>query len=706
MNLRSLLHDLESQKNAMDQHSIVSITDENGMMTYVNNRFIEVTGYTQDELIGQSHNILKSGVHPLEFYTELWSSLKSGSSYHCELCNKRKDGQLYWLDATFVPYPDINNLTYQYVCITTDITRRKELEARLEKQTKLLNMLNEAIMNFVEYSNLERTSRYMMNELMAITQSDCSFIGEVFGSNNSKIQVSKLSICNRENVSSYNNETFQASTSDSETDQLIQDAISSGSPLIKNHSPGNPQSAGMQPCCAIINSTLIVPVHYGNEIVGIYGLADRPGGYDQQLIDFLQPFNATFAVLCHARRSYVEQADIQQDLFLAKLAADKANDSKSEFLSRMSHELRTPLNAILGYAQLIQLDDSRQLSTNDSESINAISQSGAYLLKLINEVLDLTRIESGNIALDITDLNIEFIINDAINMVSVLAAKNNISIEVSSADFINVSVSADQLRLTQVIVNILSNAIKYNKDNGKVFISGSSPDNAVFNLSIKDTGLGISEEQQLNLFTAFDRLGAESSSIEGTGIGLPISLKLIEHMHGNLQIKSQPGSGSTFTINIPTGKTSSPTNHASQEKLRPVNLSHIENGQHKILYIEDDLANIKLVQRILEKYPSIQLLISETGLDGINTAKKERPDIILLDINLPDLTGYDVIEQLRRNVGLDTTPILAVSANATSENINRGLTAGFDHYITKPINIRIFLDILNESLAQKHAPNC
>jgi CheY-like chemotaxis protein len=175
-------------------------------------------------------------------------------------------------------------------------------------------------------------------------------------------------------------------------------------------------------------------------------------------------------------------------------------------------------------------------------------------------------------------------------------------------------------------------------------------------------------------------------------------------MNGKLQIDSDSGVGSTFTISIPIGTLTLQPQQTNQEKSMPVNLLHLETGHHKILYIEDDKANIKLVQRILEKYPSIQLLIAETGLDGIHAANNELPDVILLDINLPDLNGYDVIKQLQKNSHLAEIPVLAISANATSDNINRGLSSGFNHYITKPINIRILLDILNESLAPKAHP--
>jgi len=568
----------------------------------------------------------------------------------------------------------------------------------LKRQTSLLNMLQQANLDFVEHSQLQRTSQFMMNKLMDITESDCGFIGEVLKQQDGDTKINILSICHRENKTAFSDANNINNAAHDEC--LINQVLESGQVIIKNGPVDTPEQAGMPSCCSTINNTMLVPVYYGTKIVGIYGLADRANGYDEKMVDFLQPFNATYAVLTHAKRSYTEQAIIQEDLLLAKLDADKASYAKSDFLSRMSHELRTPLNVILGYSQLLLDEVQYKLEPDVVNCLSKVEQSGLHLLKLINEVLDLSHVESGVLNMDLKSIDLDQIMQEAISMVSVLTGQKNIKLSYAAEDFNNINVQSDRLRLLQVLVNLLSNAIKYNRDQGKVIITGHSEDN-VFIISIEDTGIGIPEDKQNKLFVAFDRLGAESSDIEGTGIGLPITKKLVEIMGGQLKLKSQLNKGSTFYVHLTLSLLEKSLDDI-QKNNDSIYLEGIEEGSHTILYIEDNEDNIRLVEKILCKYPSINLVTATDGITGLQLVASIQPDIILLDVQLPDLNGFGVLRQLRSNQETAAIPVLGVSANAMPQDVDDALAAGFDNYITKPINIRIFLDALNDMLDSLH----
>jgi signal transduction histidine kinase/ActR/RegA family two-component response regulator len=571
----------------------------------------------------------------------------------------------------------------------------KTAQHELKEQTSLLNILQQANLDFVEHSQLQRTAQFMLSKLMQLTNSECGFIGEVLKQQNGETKINVLSICRREKNNAYT--TTDNTDNAAHNDNLINDVLESSQALIKNSCLDNSEQASTTFCCSNISNTIIVPVIYATEIVGVYGLADCASAYDEKLIDFLQPFNATYAVLAHANRSYREQAIIQESLLLAKLEADKASYAKSEFLSRMSHELRTPLNVILGYSQLLLDEVQYKLEADTAYCVSKVEQSGQHLLKLINEVLDLSHVESGLLNMELKSVELNQVMLESIDMVAFLTTQKKIHISYAKKDFSGINVKSERLRLLQVIVNLLSNAIKYNRDNGKVMITGRSEGN-VFVISIEDTGIGIADNKKDKLFVAFDRLGAESSDIEGTGIGLPITKKLVEIMGGQLRLSSQLNKGSVFYVHL---------NHARAETLftatqnnnDAIHLESIEQGSHTILYIEDNKDNTTLVEKILCKYPSIHLVTAADGLTGLQLAASIHPDIILLDIQLPDINGFDVLRQLQAKQETAAIPVLGVSANAMPKDIDDALSAGFMNYITKPINIRIFLDVINDVLA-------
>jgi PAS domain S-box-containing protein len=379
--------------------------------------------------------------------------------------------------------------------------------------------------------------------------------------------------------------------------------------------------------------------------------------------------------------------------------AERANRAKSDFLSSMSHELRTPMNAILGFGQLMEFDTS--LPDEHQDSVQEILRAGHHLLELINEVLDLARVESGRINLSLEPVEVCPIVNECLGLVGPLADQRDI--QLSHKGLKGAAVRADRTRLKQALVNLLSNAVKYNRDAGSVRIEVLLAGGDRLRIRVTDTGPGIPAERLSELFQPFNRLGAENGTIEGTGIGLTITRRIVEMMGGSVDVESEAGVGSTFWIELPLE--SAPgfeEGHTQRDREGGASDSaqarHPEAAQHTVLYIEDSPSNIKLVAQILGRRKHIQLFTAHTPELGIELALARRPELILLDINMPGMDGYQVLEVFKADARLKAIPVIAVTAAAMPRDIERGRAAGFSEYLTKPINIASFLESLDRCL--------
>jgi PAS domain S-box-containing protein len=405
-------------------------------------------------------------------------------------------------------------------------------------------------------------------------------------------------------------------------------------------------------------------------------------------------------------RDLTERNKIEATLTDAKALAEKANVAKSDFLSSMSHELRSPLNAILGFAQLME-SDSPAPTPAQSESIIQILNAGWYLLELINEILDLATIESGKLSMSLEPVTLSELLLECHAMIEPLAQRRGIRMSIARSDDAY-CVNADRTRIKQVLINLLSNAIKYNTTGGSVAVDCSAnPASGRVRITVTDTGAGLPPEKLAQLFQPFNRLGQEVGGEEGTGIGLVVSKRLIELMDGVIGVESRVGKGSVFWVELlSTAPLALP---ATAETIAAADAgTAAPEGLRTLLYVEDNPANLQLVQRLIGRRNDLRMLSATDGNRGVELARTCLPDIILMDINLPGISGIDALKILREDRTTAHIPVLALSANAMPRDIQKGLAAGFFRYLTKPIKVTDFMDALNVALAfaeETHAAN-
>ncbi len=383
---------------------------------------------------------------------------------------------------------------------------------------------------------------------------------------------------------------------------------------------------------------------------------------------------------------------MMEELLHAKDNAEQANRAKSSFLASMSHELRTPLNAIQGYTQLMEMDKD-DLSEEHFSHLQEIRGASRHLLQLIDEILDLSKIEAGHIDLQIEAISVSPLLQETLSLTKPMADNLSIDLKGRTPNLDDI-IKADSKRVRQILLNLISNAIKYNQVEGSVEVHTEQQQHDYY-IHVTDTGVGLSEEQISRLFQPFERLGMETTSRQGTGIGLVICQKLAEAMHGRISVTSTPGQGSTFSLILPAYQEEHAVN-SIEGKTNNNPTSEASNTERTVtLYVEDNPANRLLVEKIFSKRPSDKLLTAATPEEGLAILRQEQPDLVILDINLPGMSGFDLLEQIH-DEGLHLQKVvIALSANAMQIDIDKGLAAGFDAYLTKPLNIPEFNRQLN-----------
>jgi len=382
------------------------------------------------------------------------------------------------------------------------------------------------------------------------------------------------------------------------------------------------------------------------------------------------------------------QKDAQRAEMSARAEAVRANAAKTEFLSRMSHELRTPMNAILGFAQLLELDE---LSEDQRESVHQIIRGGQHLLDLINEVLDISRIDSGHLALSSEAVLVSDVMDEVVDLVTPLLAARNLTVLTPAGNVYRKHVLADRQRFKQVLLNFVSNAIKYNRNGGEIKFTGGIRPNEEFAITVSDTGIGIGSEEIKRLFTPFDRLGQESSAEEGTGVGLALAQRLTQMMGGRVEVESSLGVGSSFTVLLPLAETDGSLpdeRHVRGADITSANVTpRGRSSQLTVVYIEDNLANVRLMERIAARRQGLTLIHAMQGRLGLDLVSSSQPGLIFLDLHLPDMSGEEVLRRLQAEIATREIPTVVVSADASPGQVRRVMEMGASGYLTKPFHI-------------------
>jgi signal transduction histidine kinase/ActR/RegA family two-component response regulator len=411
------------------------------------------------------------------------------------------------------------------------------------------------------------------------------------------------------------------------------------------------------------------------------------------VVDYSKPLAvsgpAEVRALTHEINTLTATVNAHEAVRRAKLEAERANEAKSRFLTHMSHELRTPLAAIMGYAELLHRNEQDEKRRSWS---GYVLDGGRHLLAIVNELLEVSRIEAGKMMLVPEPVNAERAVDDVLDLVAPLATERGIKLERRPGKRIERAALADPLRLKQVLLNLVANAIKYNSEGGTVTVTVEETDGATVAIGVTDTGQGMAPEKLEQLFTPFERLGAELGTVAGSGLGLVVSKGLVDAMGGRLAVDSALGSGTTFTVELPLTDASDIATADAAPTQHPATAGNV-------LYIDDTEENLRLIESVLSDLrPGLVLRTATNGLAGSVLAETQRPDVLLLDLNLPDLAGEEVLRRLRARPETGNVPVIILSADSTSRNINRLLEAGADAYLTKPVNVPQFLDVLDRLL--------
>jgi PAS domain S-box-containing protein len=619
---------------------VVVTLDPEGRVSGWNAGAERIKGYTSEEIIGRHFSVfyppeLVEAGHP---QYELEAALATGR-YQEEGERVRKDGSRFWADVTLTPVRDEAGELHGFAKVTRDITVRKRAEQALHESEERFRLLAENSHDVIRLYAADATIQY--------ASPSCS---AVLGYEPEEL-VGRSSI------------DFQHPDDDAGRDQRRGAVLASrGDSTVtyrSRHKDG----------------------HFVWLEATVRALRDDKTG---AVVGFQE-----------AARDVSERKAAEALTARAMADAERANNAKSEFLSRMSHELRTPLHAILGFGELL---DREGLRPEQREKLVQITKGGRHLLDLINEILDLSRIEQGELSLSLEPVPAGRLVQETLDMIAPLAAARSVTIHAPVTASSDIHVLADRQRLKQVLLNLLSNAVKYNRPGGEVTLICRPTGSAKLRIQVVDTGPGIARQDLTRVFDPFERLGAEASEVEGTGLGLALSKRLVEAMDGAIGVESELGKGTAFWLEFALTAASTAPGPPSSGDL-PIQRARIRGRARTVLYVEDNPSNIKLAETILGERPEVSLIVATQGGLAVDLAREHRPSLVLLDLNLPDVSGEEVLRRIRNDPRTADTPVVVVSADATPGQVERLRSAGANDYLTKPFSLEEFLAVIDSSAA-------
>ncbi|MBF0251882.1 MAG: GAF domain-containing protein [Alphaproteobacteria bacterium] len=674
------------------------IINRKGMVLDSNRSVEEMFGYSHDEF----KTVTPATVIAPEYMSVVMDHIQKDQEDPYEVVGVKKDGSRFPIEIR-AKMIDIEGDPVRVSCIR-DITERKKTERRRETDARRLRRLLELNRDAVRLDESELLKR-ALDIAVDVTASKIGYLHLVNADQKSLT------------LSTWNDEALKGCTAPYDTHYPVEhagvwaDALRLKQPVVHNDYPTLETKNGYPDGHFPVLRHMSAPVMDGDRVRLIVGVGNKDEPYDDIDIDELQRVADEIQKFVERRRVELALRERTSELVRAKEIAERAKEdaeraqeetekasrAKSEFLSSMSHELRTPLNAILGFAQVLDVNPKEPLSPEQKLAVHQITKGGKHLLSLINDVLDLARIDAGRMDLSIEDVPMGPLFDECRALIDAMAAPRAIAVRFASPAVGRVR--ADYTRIKQVLLNLLSNAVKYNHDGGRVDVVCELLDGGMARVRVTDTGPGIAEDKQAEMFQPFSRLGAESGTIEGTGIGLVIARQLIEAMGGTIDFTSRPGKGSSFWFDIPAvdrdGGAAAPSPLDAAADDTP--LGHGVAG--RIVYVEDNPANIALMQSILRHIDGLELTAVHTAELGLEVIRTERPDLVLMDINLPGMSGIEALARMREDETMKDIPTIAISAAAMPSEVQAGLDAGFLAYLTKPFNVAEMLGVIKDILA-------
>ena len=643
---------LDNQKFALDQHAIVSITDLTGCITYANDRFCEISGFSREELLGRNHRIVNSGEHPVAFFESMWDTLLNGQVWHGEICNRSKQGGLYWLDATHVPLLGADGRPEQFIAIRTDITARKVIEAQLEDQLRFVEVLLETTPTAIYLK--DTGGRYLrfnkaFEDLAGVTRSQ--WIGKTVFDMVPGSGAAQMDAADQVLFQTKKGQSYEAS--------------------FTNHTTGETR-IGLYVKEALTNNQ--------GEVTGLVGT----------ILDI------------------TERNRLEQTLREAKRAAEAASQAKSDFLANMSHEIRTPMNGVIGMTDLA-LDTA--LNPVQREYLTIVKNSAQSLMVILNDVLDFSKIEAGKLDIESIAFSVTDTLAETLKTLVARAEHKGLALVLEPTPGLPSQVRGDPGRIRQVLTNLCDNAIKFTAQ-GSVTVKAhcTALDDDAFELqfSVRDTGVGIAVEKQQGVFEAFQQADTSTTrQFGGTGLGLTICARLVALMGGRIWVESTPGQGSTFHFTVRVQGAAVPDTVAALPVPHPIGSLPlpVQTTPLKILLVEDHPINQKLAMTLLKKW-GYETVLAQNGQEAVDLFPTQAWDVVLMDMQMPVMGGIDATRLIRASEPVGQhTPIVAMTANAMDSDQQACFDAGMDAHLAKPFNASGLQAIIERVVAQGSLPH-